>query len=193
MWKTLPKNKPCGRSYRRASLFDLVVQILKIFLIYDAAKLLAACRAGQSFGIKLLIEANRLAARGANDLKVLLIAAAAVTVAVAIVTVIAITIAVAIAVAIAVTVAITLILKLLVQEILDCLQVVIQLLDIVAQIIQILVDLVDILLDACNLCSQIVHQLKKSCDDLAFLGGLIKLESLSETLDICGFFGQIHD
>ena len=29
-------------------------------------------------------------------------------------------------------------------------------------------------------------------EDLSLLGGLVKLEALSESLDICGFFGQIH-
>ena len=154
MWKTLPKRK-APRQILPQGISLLVVQILKIFLIHDAAKLLAASGAGQSFGVKLLVKADRLTAGGANDLEILLIAAIAIAaIAIAVVAIAVVAIAVAVTI-IAVAITIAIVLNLLVQEILDSLQIVVKLLDIIVEIIQILVDLVNILLDCRNLCRQL--------------------------------------
>ena len=153
-----------------------------LFLVENAAEFFAAGGAEEVFGIKLLIEADGFAAGGANDLeKVVIVAEFAVAV-----------IAIAVAEVIVLVEVILVKLNLFIEEILYCLEVIVKLLDILVEVVEILVDLVNVVLNVGESGSHFVHKLEECGKDLALLGGLVKLETFCKSLDIGGFFGEIH-
>ena len=127
----------------------LLGQLLEIFLVNDAAELLAASGAGEGFGIQLLVEANGFSAGGANDFKVIVILALAAVAACAV--------AVALEVIVPILVILVVKLQLVVQEIFNDLQIVVQLFHVVVQVIQILIDLLDVNLNIGNFLAAIIN------------------------------------
>ena len=157
--------------------FLFLVKRLEVFLVYDARELFVTSGANQILGIDALVEANYLAARGALDLKIIVVliavAAIAITVAIAIVT-------------IAVT-AITVALVILFHEVLlNVAKILIDLLDVIVELLNRLVKNSDLL-------GHLVHKVDECGDQLALCGLLIVVKTVSQALDISSLLGKIHN